>query len=495
MNNKIYRKASMGLAMCILFLVSFVLAGCSSNEVKNTITEEVPMFTNASVHDPSVIKVDDSYYVFGSHLGAAKTKDLLNWETIASGVNSSNILFTNVKEELKETLEWAQSNTLWAPDVIQLADGKFYMYYNACKGDSPRSAMGLAVADQVEGPYEDKGIFLKSGMWGEPSEDGIIYDALVHPNVVDPDVFYDNNNNLWMVYGSYSGGIFIMQMDPSTGIPLPDQGYGKLLIGGNHSRIEGPYMLYSPETDYYYLFLSFGGLDASGAYNIRVARSENPDGPFYDAENIDMIEVKADPSKPLFDDLSIEPYGVKIMGNYLFNSLNGDIDDVTEGTGYVSPGHNSAYYDENTGKYFLIFHTRFPNRGENHEIRVHEMYMNSEGWPVVAPYRYAGDIVEQAKFDIEDISGEYKLINHGKDISAEIKESGSIKLKRKGKISGDVRGEWESTSDTGIKLILDDVTYNGVVSRQWDSSAEKYVLTFSALSQTGVTIWGSQVEK
>lgn len=486
------------LLIGILLFMSLVLASCSNNEAKvseavlNEV-ENIPVFTEASVHDPSVIKVEDTFYVFGSHLAAAKSTDLMNWKLIASGVNSSNQLFQNVKEELKETFDWAESDTLWAADVIQLEDGKFYMYYNACKGDSPRSAMGVAVADKVNGPYKNKGIILKSGMKGEPSEDGTVYNALVHPNVVDPDVFYDKDNNLWMVYGSYSGGIFILQMDPGTGMPLPDQGYGKHLTGGNHSRIEGPYMLYSPVTNFYYLFVSFGGLDANGAYNMRVARSENPDGPFYDAENYDMVEVKADPSVPLFDDLSIEPYGVKLMGNYLFNSLNDDFGSETTGMGYISPGHNSAYYDSDTGKYFLIFHTRFPDRGEKHEIRVHEMYMNSQGWPVVAPYRYAADTQEQKIFDPKDIIGDYKFINHGKDITADIKESTSITLKKKGKISGDVRGTWKSTSDVGVQIIIDDVTYDGIFSRQWDSAASKDVLTFSAVSQTGVSIWGSQV--
>lgn len=65
--------------------------------------------------------------------------------------------------------------------------------------------MGVAVADHIEGPYKDLGIFLKSGMWGEPSEDGEIYDPIIHPNVIDPHVFYDKNGKLWMVYGSYSG--------------------------------------------------------------------------------------------------------------------------------------------------------------------------------------------------------------------------------------------------------------------------------------------------
>ncbi len=102
-------------------------------------------FRETSVHDPSILKVKDTFYIFGSHLAAAKSKDLMNWDTIATGVANGNALIPNVKEELKEALDWAQTDTLWAADVIQLADGKFYMYYNACKGDSPRSAMGLAV--------------------------------------------------------------------------------------------------------------------------------------------------------------------------------------------------------------------------------------------------------------------------------------------------------------------------------------------------------------
>lgn len=454
--------------------------------------DKIPAFREASVHDPSVIRVDDTFYVFGSHLAAAKSGDLMSWESIASGVADGNKLIPNVKAELKETFAWAQTDTLWAADVIQLGDGKFYMYYNACKGDSPRSAMGVAVADHIEGPYRNLGIILKSGMWGQPGEDGEIYDATKHPNVVDPDAFFDKYGNFWMVYGSYSGGIFILKMDPKTGMPLPGQGYGKKLTGGNHSRIEGPYILYSPETDCYYLFLSFGGLDANGGYNIRVARSKHPDGPYYDAEGNDMIDAKADPSLPLFDDRSIEPYGVKLMGNHLFRRAAGDPGEGS-GTGYVSPGHNSAYYDPETGKYYLIFHSRFPDRGEEHEIRVHQMFMNADGWPVVAPYRYAGESGGKVKVAAKDIAGEYKLINHAKDISAGIKESVSVRLSKHGEISGAASGTWSKTGDHGVRFILDGDEYDGVFLRQWDSAAKSYVLTFSALSKKGVAIWGTRL--
>ncbi|SEA44105.1 arabinan endo-1,5-alpha-L-arabinosidase [Paenibacillus sp. ov031] len=464
----------------------------SNPQVSTSIENAVPAFRNVSVHDPSVIKVGDTFYIFGSHLQVAKSKDLMNWDSVASGVTDDNPVVPNVTKEFAEALQWAQTDTLWAADVIQLADGKFYMYYNACKGDSPRSALGVAVADNIEGPYKDQGILLKSGMWDEISEDGTIYDATIHPNVVDPDVFFDKNGKLWMVYGSYSGGIFILEMDETTGKPLPNQGYGKKLTGGNHSRIEAPYMLYNPETDYYYLYLSYGGLGADGGYNIRVARSKTPDGPFLDAEGNDMINVKADKDKPLFDDRSIEPFGVKLLGNFLFQRQIGD-PGTGQGIGYVSPGHNSAYVDAETGKQFLIFHSRFPGRGEEHEVRVHEMHMNSEGWPVVSPYRYAGLEEDTAALKTQDIAGQYKWVNHGKEITAEIKSSQTVQFTADGQISGAVTGTWSLKEDNQVQITSNNVLYKGVFTHEWEPYSQKTVLTFSALSSSGVAIWGSQM--
>ena len=74
-----------------------------------------------------------------------------------------------------------------------------------------RSYLGLAQADSVEGPYTNQGIFLRSGYRaGEldtyPVDGVTAYNPAVHPNVIDPAAFYDKNGNLWMVYGSYSGG-------------------------------------------------------------------------------------------------------------------------------------------------------------------------------------------------------------------------------------------------------------------------------------------------
>ncbi|AUS12053.1 endo-alpha-(1-_5)-L-arabinanase [Bacillus subtilis] len=465
-----------------LFRVCFLAALIMAFTLPNSVYAQKPVFKEVSVHDPSIIETNGTFYVFGSHLASAKTNDLMQWQQLTTSVSNDNPLIPNVYEELKETFEWAQSDTLWAADVTQLADGKYYMYYNACRGDSPRSAMGVAVADNIEGPYKNKGIFLKSGMEGT-SSDGTPYDATKHPNVVDPHTFFDKDGKLWMVYGSYSGGIFILEMNPKTGFPLSGQGYGKKLLGGNHSRIEGPYVLYNPDTHYYYLYLSFGGLDATGGYNIRVARSKKPDGPYYDAEGNPMLDVRGKEGT-FFDDRSIEPYGVKLMGSYTFETEN------EKGTGYFSPGHNSAYYDEKTGRSYLIFHTRFPGRGEEHEVRVHQLFMNKDGWPVAAPYRYAGETLKEVKQ--KDITGTYKLIQHGKDISADIKKTINIQLNKNHTISGEMTGTWKKTGKNTAEITLAGKKYNGVFVRQWDSVREKNVMTFSVLSGSGEAVWGTK---
>jgi arabinan endo-1,5-alpha-L-arabinosidase len=449
-------------------------------------------FINASVHDPSVIRVGAEYYVFGSHLAAAKTTDLMNWTLVADGVNNANPLFTNVLTALQQTFAWSQVNDLWAPDVVKLADNKFYFYYDSCKGDSPLSALGVAVADGINGPYTNRQIILRSGMAGL-SEDGVAnYDAQVHPNVVDPNTFFDATGHLWMIYGSYSGGIFILAMDETTGLPEPGQGYGKHLSGGNHARIEGAYVLYNAQTTFYYLFTSFGGLDPNGGYNIRVARAQAPDGPYFDAAGTDMSNVRGNPAV-LFDDTRIAPYGQKLMGNHQF-ALTAD--ESGTALGYVSPGHNSAYYDAGLDKYFLIFHTRFPNRGEQHEIRVHQLLFNSQGWPVVAPFRYAPLSLSATPLVAEvtntDVAGAYKYIDHGKDISATIKPSQAIRLNAAGTVSGAVTGTWLHRGSNFIDLTIGGVLYNGVLSRQWNTNANRFVVAFSAQSQTGVSLWGTR---
>lgn len=453
-------------------------------------TLPTPTFAEVSVHDPSIVADGEELYVFGSHLAAARTRDLQHWTGVADLVTPENPLFEDVTVELAEAFEWASTTTLWAPDVHRAEDGRFRMYYCACEGSSPRSALGSAVADAIEGPYRDEGIFLRSGQWDQESEDGTVYDPLVHPNVVDPQAFVDAEGTLRLVYGSYSGGIFLLELDPATGRPLPGQGYGTHLIGGNHSRIEAPYILRSGESGYYYLFVTFGGLDAAGGYNVRVGRSRSVEGPYLDHAGQDLRECRSDPSLPLFDDASIEPYAVKLLGNHRFVQSDG-----REGQGYVSPGHVSAWTRPGTDESFLVFHTRFPGRGEEHEVRVHRLHLTRSGWLVPAPHRYAGELpaaATTARLRRPELLGRWQVVDHGRAISADVVTSVAVELGADGSLRGGLQGSWRVEGGSRVVLEVDGVRFDGVITLGWHDDLGAWTPTLTALSPDGRTLWGSR---
>ncbi|MGM9593565.1 MAG: glycoside hydrolase family 43 protein [Candidatus Onthomonas sp.] len=483
------RKTKILAGLCAAMML--LLAGCGTGSSAR-LQAETPVeytFENVSVHDPSIVKGEDgSYYIFGSHLAVAKTDDLMNWAYVNQGVKNENSVIPDVYKVMKDAFEWSHSTTFWAPDVVLLGDGQYHLYYCNCQGDQPVSCLGTAVSDSVAGPYTNEGLMLRSGMSAsEADEDGDTYQSTQDPNTVDPCVFYDAEGRLWMVYGSYSGGIFIKEMDPDTGMPL-ESGYGTKLLGGNHLRIEAPYIIYNSDTEYYYLFLSFGGLDSDGGYNIRVCRSKNPDGPYEDSMGNEMTSCKG-PSGSFFSDITAQNYGVKLMGCYKFLHEEGEAGE--DRLGYLSPGHNSCLYDEESGKYFMIYHTRFEASGETHEVRVHQMFFNEEGWPVIAPYRYVGETAEAVTS--EDVAGTYKLINHGREISDAMNESVNITLKKDGTVKGEeLSGTWALQGSNTAVITIDDLTYTGIFLTQWDEDGLKYVMTFTAMNpKTGTCIWGS----
>lgn len=464
------------LFSCVPLMV--LLSGCTASAVEEVLSP--PEFADVSVHDPSVIKADDTFYIIGSHMQFAKSQDLMKWEQISNSV-SEDTLFENIREELAEEFEYAQTDTLWASDIQQFKNGKYYLYYCLCQGTSPLSVMGVAVSDSIEGPYEKVESFLYSGT---SPQFGEAYNAAIHPNTIDPHVFYDNEGKLWMVYGSYSGGIFILEMDDETGLPKDRNSYGTHLMGGNHSRIEAPYIQYNQENGYYYLFTSFGGLDVDGGYNLRVARSKNPDGPYEDSQGNPMAEVKGK-FGTVFDDASIQDFGTKIMGNFLYTENTSN-----EGVGYVSPGHNSTYYDEETNQYYLIFHTRFPNSGEYHSVRVHQMFFTEAGWPVVSPLRYSEETI--ADYTKNQVTGVYTLISFDKFLTDDLKEPQEITVEKNGTIKGDRTGTWElaeKNSQEDSSVVIDDTVYKGKFLSGWDENQQKQVMTFTGTSEAGVPLF------
>lgn len=457
-------------------------------------------YNDISVHDPSVVKVDGTYYVFGSHLGAAKTDNLMTWSLVSESVETSSLFTSSYAEQAAEGIAWTDGYVgSWAADVIQAPNGKFWFYYNHCAqseaegGCWNRSYLGLAVADAVEGPYTDQGVFLRTGyrdgeLANYPVEGVDTYNPAVHPNGIDPAAFYDKDDNLWMVYGSYSGGIYVLAMDETTGMPEAGQGFGTHLVGGDYNAIEGSFVIYSAESDYYYLFWSDAGFAADGGYNIRVARSRTPNGPYLDAAGNNMVDATV-----------ANEMGNKMLGSHLWVSAFGE---TAAQYGYNAPGHNSALYDAELDKYLLFTHTRFPQEErrydniEAHAIRVHEMWLNNDDWLVVSPDRYApieGDNV----VDPADLAGDYRIVLQGKDSNGDEHLSMYVTLTNQGRyVQGELSGVYKLYSDQPGRIritINDDTTYEGVAKWQWNVEDERLEVVISGLSANGQSAFATQL--
>lgn len=519
---------------------ALLLAACSQNSQADEREWETIQAERVSIHDPSVFTVTDkngekNYYLFGSHMAQAKTKDFLTWEVpfMTEYENmDDNLILGNVKENLRESFEWAGYDdadcsggyALWAPDVVwnpdyKWDDGTFgaYMYYYSASSTWRRSCIGFAVSKNLEGQYKYGGTIVYSGFSKEDATDGSdrnihyknthipelikqkkidgfnekwvkndkkTYNTDYAPNAIDPGFFEDEDNKLWMVYGSWSGGIFLLEIEKETGLPiypgkdsvtedgrLIDRYFGIKIAGGYHQSGEGPYIQYDPTNGYYYLFTTYGGLGANGGYNMRLFRSKNATGPYLDAKGNTPIFSATDKN---------DHFGIKIMGNYKLSN-----NELT----YKSEGHNSAFIDDD-GQWYLIYHTRFAEKGEAHEIRVHQMFMNDNDWPVTAPFEYDGIHKTLDKVTSEDCIGEYELINHGTQTENKILPVQKIYLLSDGKIEGK-SGYWEIYDDYKMKLVLDDIQYTGVFLKQNDESKDgKEVLTFTTIGENNETIWG-----
>ena len=86
------------------------------------------------MHDPSVVVADGRFYVFGSHLAAARSRDLQRWTSVADLVTPENPLFEDVTVELAEAFAAARPEKNLELDFVNPEDGRSF---------SPVASLGL----------------------------------------------------------------------------------------------------------------------------------------------------------------------------------------------------------------------------------------------------------------------------------------------------------------------------------------------------------------
>ena len=515
-----------------------------------------------SVHDPSVVwePTSKTYYIFGSHRAAAKTKDLISWTSFqapwrtATSSNATNsaafetpavkkvkkggqevdfLAFSATKWAARGSSNYSVDGNMWAPDVIWNKVMQKWCMYLSINGDKWYSSIILLTADNIEGPYLYQGPVVISGFYdGTSYKDTDLELALGsidelpsryktgskwgerYPNNIDPCVFYDEEGRLWMTYGSWSGGIWMLELDEETGLRDYDVTYeltgtgngitvdpyfGKKIAGGYYVSGEASYIEYI--AGWYFLFVTYGGLAAggvkndynNGGYQMRVFRSESPDGPYVDARNTSAV------FKSFLTDFgpsANDNRGVNIFGAY------GEWGNQAKGNyGERSQGHNSIIAADD-GRTYLVYHTRFQNRGEEHQVRVHQVFQNEDGWLVAAPFEYTGeqvtsaDIAATQQIATDRIPGTWQVLIHPFKLDhtkKEIAKPVEVQLNADGTVSGAQTGTWsvqEGTSYFTIKLGTTE--YKGVMVEQTLEPTDDKAASFTVMNRNGVTVWGYQ---
>ena len=529
--------------------------------------------TRVSVHDPSVVwdPASQAYYIFGSHRDHAKSTDMMNWTkitvpwaTATSNDADPNIAFTTPEvTKIKkggteydftfDAIKWsarggAQGQTKydvtgnqWAPDVIYNKVMNKWCMYLSVNGDNWYSSIILLTSDNIEGPYRYQAPVVISGFhvgdakaYKDTDLEIVIgtQDALPDryakkatlnergnwgefwPNNIDPCVFYDEEGKLWMSYGSWSGGIWMLELDENTGLRDYDVNYeltgsgqsitvdpyfGKKIAGGYYVSGEASYIEHIG--DYYFLFMSYGGLAAggnandynNGGYQMRVFRSDKPDGPYKDMDGNDAVYNSYQ--------LNFGPNANTNRGINIFGAYKDWGNQAKGNNGERSQGHNSIIAAED-GRTYLVYHTRFQNRQESHEVRVHQVFMSKNGWLVAAPFEYTGeqvtsaDIATTQQIANDQIPGDYKLLIHKYKLDHTKKEAVSpvdIQLNADGTISGSQAGTWKTEDGTSYVIIkLGSTTYYGVFVEQTLEPTDDKAVAFTAVTKNGQTIWGYQ---
>ncbi len=224
-------------------------------------------------HDPSrVVKSGDKYYMYytGDKLPMRYSTDFINWK-------KGKPVFEKVPEWVRKAVPKADSDFVWAPDII-FTNGQYYLYYSFSTFGSIVSVTGLLTSPTLdpESPdykWTDQGVVLAT-------KEGSDY------NAIDPAPIFDAQGNLWLTIGSWNrGGIKLTRLDNKTGKPI---GALTTVAAAQPTGPEAPYLHY--RNGYYYLFENEGnccrGMDST--YKIMMGRSKSITGPYLDKDGKDL---------------------------------------------------------------------------------------------------------------------------------------------------------------------------------------------------------------
>ena len=440
--------------------------------------DAVAAFSNYSkwgsynVHDPSIKKFGDYYYSYSTDVGYGtavpagiqirKSKDLVEWTFVGW-------VFYSLPAKGKQFIA-SQGSTafdaLWAPYVMKV--GNEYRLYYSLSSPAPRlSVIGLATATNPEGPWTEKDLVVTS-----------LNNSTVQTNAIDPSVVTTPAGDQYMYYGSAWDGIYILKLDPVTGLTATNGDKGKRIAnrgftgGVYNGNIEGPEVIYNPTLNKYFLFIAYDWLQTK--YNVRVCKADNPEGPFYDYNGVDA-------------NTSID-HTPMIVAPYKFEGHAG-----WQGTAHC------AVFDNGSGQYYMAHQGRPAVNSFFMDMHVRKMFWTTDGWPVVSPERYAWENNNDVPKD--SITGKWEQVILGyrvvpgydkEQVSPDMQTSVALTINADGTLYSDAASTWTYDAPWLEMKWSNGYTDKIIVQRGRDWENKKYGYIFTGLNNEGTAVWGKK---
>ncbi|MDR8392943.1 arabinan endo-1,5-alpha-L-arabinosidase [Aliifodinibius sp. S!AR15-10] len=266
------------LAYCFVGLILIATGGDAEAQNKKI-----------SVHDPVMIKQDQTYYLFetGRGISVWSSTDMQNWTEQEQIFDSAPEWTYEVNPEFR--------NHMWAPDITH-HDGTYYLYYSVSSFGRNASAIGVATnttlhPDDPDFEWVDHGPVVESvpgrDLW----------------NAIDPNLTIDDEGTPWLTFGSYWLGMKLVKLQDNLTHVAVDTAAEWHTIAARHrywklderdagdtenGDIEAPFIF--KKNGYYYLFSSWDRCCANekSTYKVVVGRSKDITGPYLDRAGKDM---------------------------------------------------------------------------------------------------------------------------------------------------------------------------------------------------------------
>jgi arabinan endo-1,5-alpha-L-arabinosidase len=351
-------KKSAALATFSLAAITMGLTSCSSgttNSFPASISSTNPLAVYqlqgavSLVHDPTIIRQGGTYYVLSTDPGTVNGVAQVGYLAILTSTDQIN--WTRSGQVFNTLPAWASAynNVLWAPDV-SFFNGVYHVYYTVSSFGTNNSAIGLATAPSMTGPWTDSG-----GPILTSSAANKAYNAIDENILLDYGSSGTTLQHVWMTYGSFFGGIYQRELNPVTGQLSSTNTTAVQLAtrpGVTGNPVEGASLV--QKNGYYYLFVSFGAccntLYTTDTYQIAVGRSTSPQGPFVDQAGTSMLQG----------------------GGTIILSTSGE---------FTAPGGEFVYTDAVNGD-LITFHALANNQNGLDYLFVNQLTWPN-GWPLI----------------------------------------------------------------------------------------------------------------